>query len=241
MSEPAAAKLKSSRPRKIRHPVPQDAACLIIADRRGPQPKLLMGRRRPDQVFLPDVWVFPGGRVEPGDLIDAGRVRQQLSFLPLLGAGLRGSPAAESAQRLALALALAAVRETFEETGYLLADQATSWGEAISQGHIPALDQMAAIIRAITPPGRPRRYDTRFFLVDAAAIGHNSGTTDDEFTQTGWFTVDEVARLDIAGITRLLLSDIEAALLSKPSQTAMPFYRQVGRHYARTVLRCDAT
>lgn len=230
-----------SSPRK--RLVPQDAACLVIADRRGPKPRLLMGRRRPDQVFLPNVWVFPGGRVEAIDHELAGECGAVPAFAPLLTAALRGGPAGAEASVRSHALALAAIRETFEETGYLLArpsagpvKHAATWRDFWDIGYRPELDRLQPIVRAITPPGRPRRYDTRFFLADAEGIALKSDLTDDEFTAVDWFTVDDIVHLEIAGITRLLLSDIRAAIDNPPSGAALPFYRQVGRHYARKVL-----
>src|ERR671912_2486752 len=46
---------------------PKDAATLIIIDREGPGPKVLMGRRHAGHKFMPGKFVFPGGRIEPED------------------------------------------------------------------------------------------------------------------------------------------------------------------------------
>ena len=46
---------------------PKDAASLIILDRRGSEPKVLMGRRHPGHAFMPGKFVFPGGRIDAGD------------------------------------------------------------------------------------------------------------------------------------------------------------------------------
>ena len=46
---------------------PRDAATLIIVDREGPEPRVLMGRRHEGHKFMPGKFVFPGGRVEPED------------------------------------------------------------------------------------------------------------------------------------------------------------------------------
>ena len=80
----------------------------------------------------------------------------------------------------ARALALAAVRETFEEAGLLIgtplgagaAPKAPTWQDFFATGFRPALGRLTFFARAITPPGRPRRFDTRFFCVPAEAIVH---------------------------------------------------------------------
>lgn len=45
----------------------RDAACIVLVDRADALPRMLLGRRHRDQVFLPGKWVFPGGRVDPPD------------------------------------------------------------------------------------------------------------------------------------------------------------------------------
>src|SRR6478672_6329668 len=46
---------------------PRDSATLILIDRSGPVPKVLLGRRHERHRFLPGKFVFPGGRIEPAD------------------------------------------------------------------------------------------------------------------------------------------------------------------------------
>ena len=91
---------------------PRDAATLIVVDRDGPEPKVLMGRRHAGHAFMPGKFVFPGGRVEPEDR----RMAAAGALDPFVEAKLnvrvpRPSPG------FARAIALAAIRETFEETG----------------------------------------------------------------------------------------------------------------------------
>src|ERR1700755_2534532 len=47
--------------------VPRDAATLMIIDRSGSEPKVLLGRRHANHKFMPGKFVFPGGRIEPLD------------------------------------------------------------------------------------------------------------------------------------------------------------------------------
>lgn len=71
----------------------------------------------------------------------------------------------------ARALALAAIRETFEEAGLLVGrrvafvprTRARGWAAFLAHGVVPALDALEYVARVITPPGNPRRFDTRFF------------------------------------------------------------------------------
>ncbi len=79
----------------------------------------------------------------------------------------------------ARAIALAAIRETFEETGLAIgvgdygAPQRAppgAWSRFAATGVYPALDDIDFLARAITPPGRPKRFDARFLVVDASAV-----------------------------------------------------------------------
>ena len=56
------------------HPniTPKDASTLILLDRSGSEPKVLMGKRHDRHVFMPGAYVFPGGRVDP---IDRSNIR----------------------------------------------------------------------------------------------------------------------------------------------------------------------
>ena len=94
---------------------PRDAATLIIVDRSGPAPKVLLGRRHAGLKFMAGKFVFPGGRMEPGDKQNAGRERPRRACQARLMRGVQ-RPSLGKAR----ALALAAIRETFEETGLLL-------------------------------------------------------------------------------------------------------------------------
>ena len=55
--------------RDLTHPYvrPKDAATLILVDRSGPAPKVLLGKRHARHKFMPGRYVFPGGRVDPDD------------------------------------------------------------------------------------------------------------------------------------------------------------------------------
>ena len=209
---------------------PRDAATLIVVDWSAPEPRILMGRRRPDQVFLPDTYVFPGGRVDPGDRALARHVRLQASESACVQTSLRGKPS----DARAAALALAAVRETFEETGILIgasgpvdvpehATPAGGWDAFLATGFRPCLDHLTYFARAVTPPARPRRYDTRFFVVDAARIAHRTDAIDGELLDIGWFTVSDAKTLKLPSITRVITQDIASFIaLTEAERRALP-------------------
>ncbi len=210
---------------------PRDAATLIIVDASGAHPKVLMGRRRPDQVFLPDTFVFPGGRVEQTDRAFARHCRLAASESVCVQSHMPGKPS----ERRAAALALAALRETFEETGVLVgnppaaasAAPATTWTELLSGGFEPGLESLTYLARAITPPARPRRYDTRFFIVDAGRIAHRTAQSDGELLDIGWFTVEAAKSLKLPSITRHIMDDLAAYLALAPARRRtepVPFY-----------------
>ena len=93
---------------------PVDAATMLILDRSGAKPRVLMGKRHPGHKFMPGKYVFPGGRLDAGDRrMAATGVLAQICEDRLMARSPRSSPSK------ARALALAAIRETFEETGLL--------------------------------------------------------------------------------------------------------------------------
>ena len=207
---------------------PRDAATLILTRSRRGRPEVLMGRRAPGHVFMASKWVFPGGRVERGD------------FAAASASELRGADAARLARevpaRRARALGLAAVRETFEETGLLLAEPAApasvagAWRAFRAEGALPDLAALAYIARAVTPPGRARRFDARFFMADAAALLHPDPTSGcGELDEIAWIPLDETTALDLPAITRFVLGEVRARL--ENADRPLPFVRMVrGRH-----------
>jgi 8-oxo-dGTP pyrophosphatase MutT (NUDIX family) len=218
---------------------PRDAASLVIVDRSGATPRVLMGRRRPDQVFLPDTFVFPGGRVEAADRTFARHHALPFDETHCLKIAMRG----RASDVRAAALALAAVRETFEETGFVVGDpashgmprQAGSWAGFLAEGFQPRLQGLAFFARAVTPPGRPRRYDTRFFLVDASEIVHRATQVDGELLDIDWFTIERARNLKLPSITRHVIKDI-AALLDRPRPDTVPYYFHRYGRFERALL-----
>lgn len=219
----------------------RDAACLILVDRSETQARLLMGRRHPAQVFLPDKWVFPGGRVEDDD-------RALAAMLAEASGILRASRFSSEAERtlVQIPFAVAAIRETFEETGHFLGQSTAeiieglppAWKRIVELGLKPDFEKFRPLARAITPPGRPRRFDTWFFIADWHASNGLRGQPDGELLDLGWFTVRQVRGLDLPGITRLIVDDVATALEAVPSEgrPLIPFYFQDIDGYKRLLI-----
>jgi 8-oxo-dGTP pyrophosphatase MutT (NUDIX family) len=241
---PKMATPQTQKATSVRGPDPQpifDAAVVIIADLSSGEPRIFLGRRQMGNVFLPGKWVFPGGRVEPDDLsVTAGDTLDDGDI-----AALVWGMAPPWTLRQASAMALTAVREVFEETGLAIGrpGQMTdtvppAWATYASTGLKPTIAPLKVVARAITPPGRPRRYDTRFFVAPASAIGAATGVHDGEFTEQDWFTVPECRALDLPNITRLVLDDA-CDMLAKPltgGTDPVPYYYQDGAGFRRDLI-----
>jgi 8-oxo-dGTP pyrophosphatase MutT (NUDIX family) len=201
---------------------PRDAATLIIVRRDGPKPRLLMGRRNGGHDFMPDKWVFPGGRIDRSDF----RAPYATDVRPEVMARLEKS----TPQARARALALTAIRETFEEVGLLLAKPAPKrpgagpWREFLAQGAEPDLAALDFIAQAITPHYRPKRFNARFFMASAEALISLDRMPDcGELDEIAWLDLDEALTLDLPGITRFVIEELPLRL-EDPGRPA-PFTR----------------
>jgi 8-oxo-dGTP pyrophosphatase MutT (NUDIX family) len=206
---------------------PRDAATLIIVRREKGYPRVLMGKRHGDMAFQPNKYVFPGGRLDPGD--------QRISIGGELKPHVFEKVCVGTPPRRARGLALAAIRETFEETGVLVGERtaraprsrAPAWAKFFAHGVVPRLDTLELVARAVTPPGRTRRFDARFFMVDGSAIAHElDSTANEELLTPAWLTLAEARALDLPSITRRILDEVEARIFAGPgSQRPIPFFR----------------
>ncbi len=190
-----------------------------------------MGQRGGGAAFLPDKFVFPGGAVDPAD------------------ADLPGDAALEpeTARRLALdsppeleaALARAAVRELWEETGLLLgvadADAASlavpaPWQGFFATGLVPHTNTLRFVFRAVTPPGRPRRFDARFFLAEATelagAVHDDFAGADQELRHLQWLDLAAARALPLPFITEVVLAEIGAVFADPDPRRPVPFFEQ---------------
>ena len=234
---------KSERDTSFPDSEPRDAATLMLIDRSGAQPKVLLGRRHAGHKFMPGKFVFPGGRIEPLD-----RAMSAVSELhPDTQKKLNERVANPSAD-YARAFALAAVREMAEETGLLLGvkrDQPPAtpgdiWAEFAKAKVHPDLGQIHFIARAITPPRRPRRFDTRFLTADASAVAHKiEGVVgpESELVELVWVPIEEATHFDMPTITGIVLEELLARVEAGMAHSLpVPFYFMVEQQFFRELL-----
>lgn len=165
---------------------------------------------------MPGKFVFPGGRSEPRDR-DMPRLGE---LAPRTDAALaaRNVRAVRSRGR---ALALTAIRETYEETGMLLGravdavpvvPAGEAWAAFAGHGVLPDLAALHFVGRAITPPGRPRRFDTRFFSADSEAVARSAEGfvgPDKELVELVWVEFAAARELDLPAITVVMIEELE--------------------------------
>ncbi|WP_434614210.1 NUDIX hydrolase [Tabrizicola sp. M-4] len=187
---------------------PAATTVLLRRTRQGPQ--VLMGQRGAGAAFMPSKYVFPGGGVDAGDNRPLAPGLLADPCIARLGLHLP-DPAPSPA-----ALAIAALRELQEETGLTLAPAPT-----------PAL---RFIFRAITPPGRSRRFDARFFLIEADRIAgdpEDFSAASDELSHLHWIDTGEARALDLPFITEVVLAEITALAAGHPDE-GVPFFDNSG-------------
>ena len=171
---------------------PRDAASLAILRGHGAATEVLLGRRASRHRFMPNVYVFPGGRLDRADVV----ARPASPLRPEVEARLCARWSAD----IARGLAVAAVRETFEETGL-------AFGR-VEQGRLaPELSALDYIARAITPPDSPIRYHARFFTARAEHAGGELRDSE-ELSDLRWLRPEEALRLPLVDVTEFVLQEI---------------------------------
>ncbi len=214
---------------------PRDAATLIIVRRGKKAPEVLLGCRDASHAFMPNRYVFPGGRVDLADgfVPAASKLRPDVAHRLLQAA----------TPTRARALAIAAIRETFEETGLIIGNKtktaptgevAEPWRGFLDAGFAPALDALDYIARAITPPGRPRRFNARFFMAEEQAITGGAIKSNGELGDIRWVPLDEAQQLPVPTITKLILGEVARLLKEPPPRSRkrrIPLFKTVhGKH-----------
>ncbi len=204
----------------------RDAATVIVLRDRFTDPSILMGQRGAKAAFMPNKFVFPGGAV---DATDAGiPLSTPLPDLCTDRLSQRSEP------NLHTSLAVAAIRELWEETGLILGQQGNwqgaipaDWQGFAAMGYLPSAEALQFVFRAVTPPGRPRRFDARFFLVDADAI---QGDLDDfthasdELSHLQWVKISQAREFDLPFITEVVLAEIAARAADPNPPETVPFF-----------------
>jgi 8-oxo-dGTP pyrophosphatase MutT (NUDIX family) len=220
---------------------PKDASTLILLDNASSMPKVLLGRRHAGHAFLPGKFVFPGGRIDRADFAAPMDNPLHPQVEKRLMRGMQRPTAAR-----ARALAAAAIREVFEETGLLLGKRQSNatgngpWRAFAEAGVAPDFSCLHYVARAITPPGRPRRFDTRFFTADARAIAHRiEGVVgpDTELIELVWMPLSQARELEMPTVTKVMLIELEARIAAGLGHhLPVPFYRMVRKKFVREIL-----
>jgi 8-oxo-dGTP pyrophosphatase MutT (NUDIX family) len=196
--------LVRARPAVVR---PRDSASLILLRGEGHDLELLAGRRPGHVRFMPGVWVFPGGAIDPDDR-KSWRVEAGGDNLP---------------PRL-VPCARAALRETWEEVGVLVGRREPAERPALAGAHgltpprltpieaayaergiTASFDALTYVGRAITPTRVFRRFNTRFFLADASAVFGDPVSTD-ELEDVGWHPIGRRPLDPFRDVTQFMLA-----------------------------------
>jgi len=215
------------RPGQSPHRPARDAASLVILDDSDDEPRILMGRRASGHVFLPGVLVFPGGRVEPHDYRFQPSYDMPVPAVEKIAARSRTRNAASFAR----ALAAAALREAQEEVGFLSPSCRPERGAD--------LRRLSFIMRALTPPKRPRRFDTRFFCLRCRGAASVLRPGDGELEDVSWYALDALAKEELHVVSRAvieaLVDRLNAGRLSDP-HAPVPFLFARGSGFQRVIL-----
>jgi len=205
----------------------RNASTVIVLRDRSGDPSILMGQRGANAAFMPNKFVFPGGAVDASDAgVPLATPLDDLCCSRLCD---------DAPDGLQHALATAAIRELWEETGLVLGKPGIwaeppppDWQSFAQTGHLPAAGDLQFVFRALTPPGRPRRFDARFFLLDAGAI---QGDLDDfqhasdELSHLQWIRLGEARRFDLPFITEVVLAEIAGRVADTAAPESVPYFR----------------
>ena len=206
----------------IRH-----AATTIMVRDRHNTPSVLMGQRGAKAAFMPNKFVFPGGAMDSEDL----SVPLALDIPDPCNSRLLE----DTSEDLRQGLVAAAIRELWEETGLILGEKGTwdtppsaDWESFADQGYRPSGEHLQFVFRAITPPGRPRRFDARFFLADAEHVQNDWDDFShacDELSHLQWIPLSEARSFDLPFITEVVLAEVAATLADEAPPASVPFFR----------------
>lgn len=205
----------------------RNAATVIVLRDRLNDPHVLMGQRGASAAFMPNKFVFPGGAVDADDA--------NVPLATPLPAICHDRLIEDSDPTLPHALATAAIRELWEETGLILGQPGTwptppnsDWISFAATGHLPVAHPLQFVFRAITPPGRPRRFDARFFMIDADEVASDLddfSNACDELSHLQWIPLPQVREFDLPFITEVVLAEVAARAHDLTPPQTVPFFK----------------
>ena len=204
----------------------KNAATVILLRGSQKNPEILMGQRGKNASFMPNKFVFPGGALDPGD--------SEIDFNGDIPTKCIEKLRLKADPSLAKPLIAAGIRELWEETGLILGSKSKTkmdsipknWKDFFALGYQPSADNIEFVFRAITPPGRTRRFDARFFLLSSDNI---KGDLDDfskasgELSHLQWIELNSTQNLDLPFITEIVLSEVLSKLKGNRNN-GIPFY-----------------
>jgi 8-oxo-dGTP pyrophosphatase MutT (NUDIX family) len=181
-----------------------------------------MGRRSRKAKFVPDVFVFPGGRLDPADW--QAKPAEKMKMPPK-------ALAVGGSVRKAQALGNAAIRETYEETGLLLARPGDvgntadeTWQDLRQQQLAPDLSHLSYMGRAITSPYSPIRFHARFFLADGDQASGKLGGSG-ELSDLHWTSIERaINELPIIDVTEFMLKEVQKVTADPKALKSRPLY-----------------
>lgn len=185
------------------------ASVLVVRAGGEGEREILMGRRPSTSAFMPGKLVFPGGALDAADT-------DNTSALHRCAAEHRAVLSHYLPQTPSHALPAAALREVTEETGLAL----------------PSDTPLHLIARAITPPGRTRRFDAWFFHADiGSAACERVRQADEELSGLGWFPMSIALGEPLAAVTRFVLQRIPPKSDREANTNPPVFLRQTGGNF----------
>lgn len=202
----------------------RDASTLILLRDAATTPAVLMGQRGAGAAFMPGKFVFPGGAVDPNDA--------KVPVTPLNDPC--NARLSEETTHPPGALAAAAIRELWEETGQILgqpgdwSDPPQGWRGFASGGYVPNTAALTFFFRAVTPVGRPRRFDARFFLANAADLvtdPDDFSKAEDELAHLQWVPLAQAREFDLPFITQVVLAELAQHIKRGGPPASVPFFR----------------
>ena len=205
----------------------RDAATVILLRQKKGSTYVLMGQRGNKAAFMPSKYVFPGGAVDEDD----SNV-ELFKSIDKKGIDLLHQ---YSEKKIAKELSVAAIRELWEEAGLRLCAKVDAvrkispgWEDFCDGCYSPDASNLEYVFRAITPPGRPRRFDARFFICRAENV---YGSLDDfssastELSHLQWIDIDNVKSLNLPFITEVVLNEVKEIIKDGPNKKGVPFFK----------------